>query len=439
LKNKIDLGSPASGRGLRSSIILKKMKAEIITIGDEILIGQIIDTNSAWIAEQFNLYGIEIYQITSVHDDQDHILQALRKAEEKVDLVIMTGGLGPTKDDITKLALCQYFDTKLVVHEPTFEHIKSRFSKLKIDMNKLNRDQALVPEGCVVLPNKAGTAPGIWFERNDTIFVSVPGVPFEMKYLVENELFPRLLNNQKTMAIYHKTMLTQGLPESMLAEKIERWESALPANVKLAYLPSPVSVRLRLSAVGYSKPELETLVENEIEKLLKIIPDNVFGYNNETMAEVIGRLLISKNKKLAVAESCTGGYISHLITSVAGCSAFYNGSVTAYSNQAKENILGVKHQTLDDFGAVSEQVAKEMAIGARQVLNADFAVATTGIAGPDGGNDEKPVGTVWIAIASEKNVFALKFVFGDIRERNILRSSQTALQLLRRTILREMG
>ncbi|HPE75122.1 MAG TPA: competence/damage-inducible protein A [Draconibacterium sp.] len=414
------------------------MKAEIITIGDEILIGQIVDTNSAWIAEQFNLNGIEIYQITSVHDDHNHITEALKKAEEKVDLVVITGGLGPTKDDITKHTLCEYFNTTLIVHEPTFEHIKSRFTRLKIDMNKLNRDQALVPAGCTVLPNMAGTAPGMWFERNDTIFVSMPGVPFEMKYLVENELLPRLFNNGKTKAIYHKTVLTQGLPESMLAEKIEAWENALPKNIKLAYLPSPLSVRLRLSAMGNSKPELERLVEDEIQKLLQIIPNNVFGYNNETMAEVVGRLLISKNQKLAVAESCTGGYISHLITSVPGCSDFYNGSVTAYSNLVKENILGVSRKTLDDFGAVSEQVAKEMAVGAREVLNADFAVATTGIAGPGGGTDEKPVGTVWIAVAGEKKVTALKFVFGDNRERNILRSSQTALQLLRRVILKEV-
>jgi nicotinamide-nucleotide amidase len=413
------------------------MKAEIITIGDEILIGQIIDTNSAWIAEQFNLYGIEIYQITSVHDDHNHIMQALKKAEEKVDLVLMTGGLGPTKDDITKHVLCEYFNTKLVVHEPTFEHIQSRFTKLKIDMNKLNRDQALVPESCTVLPNKAGTAPGMWFEQNDTIFVSMPGVPFEMKYLVENELLPRLLNNGKTKAIFHKTVLTQGLPESMLAMKIEDWENALPPNVKLAYLPSPMAVRLRLSAIGKSKPELEILVDSEIQKLLQIIPDNIFGYNNETMAEVIGRLLISKNKKLAVAESCTGGYISHLITSVPGSSAFYNGSVTAYSNQIKVNVLGVNDKALAEFGAVSEQVAKEMAAGARQILNADYAVATTGIAGPDGGTEEKPVGTVWIAVANEKNVTATKFVFGDNRDRNISRSSQTALQLLRRVILKE--
>jgi len=414
------------------------MKAEIITIGDEILIGQIIDTNSAWIAEQFNLNGIEIYQITSVHDDHAHILEAIKKAEEKVDLVIMTGGLGPTKDDITKNALCDYFNTKLIFHEPTFEHIKTRFTKLNIDVNKLNRDQALVPESCTVLFNKAGTAPGLWFEKNETFFVSVPGVPFEMKYLVENEILPRLRASGKTKAIYHKTVLTQGIPESMLAMKLEQWEDALPANVKLAYLPSPMAVRLRLSAIGNNENVLRELVEAEIAKLQKIIPDQIYGFNNETMAEVIGRILKLNGKTLAVAESCTGGYISHLITSLPGCSAFYNGSVTAYSNLIKENILSVNPETIIEFGAVSEQVAKEMAVGVRKVFNADFALATTGIAGPDGGTEEKPVGTVWIAVASQNDVIAIKFIFGDNRERNISRSSQTALQILRRLILKKL-
>ncbi len=411
------------------------MKAEIITIGDEILIGQIIDTNSAWIGEQFNMYGIEIYQITSVHDDLEHICHALKNAEGRVDLVLMTGGLGPTKDDITKKALCEYFGSKLVFHEPTFAHIKERFEKRGIDLNKLNRDQALVPDNCKVIPNNAGTAPCMWFEKNDTIFVSVPGVPFEMKYIVENEILPRLSSNGKTKAIYHKTVLTQGLPESMLAKKIEKWESALPANIKLAYLPNPMSVRLRLSAIGKDKKELERTVEQEIEKLHKILPDHIFGYDKETMAEVIGRMLKEKGKKLAVAESCTGGYISHLITSVPGSSEFYNGSVTAYSNDVKENTLGVKKSTLEKYGAVSEQVAKEMAEGVKRIFNADFAVSTTGIAGPTGGTQEKPVGTVWIAVAGENKVVVFNHIFGDNRERNIIRSSQTTLQILRRVIL----
>ena len=414
------------------------MKAEIITIGDEILIGQIIDTNSAWIAEQFNLNGIEIYQITSVHDEREHIIRAISEAEKHVDLVVLTGGLGPTKDDITKKTLCEYFNTSLVFHEPTFEHIKNRFKNRGIDLNKLNRDQALVPESSKILFNKTGTAPGMWFEKNNTIFVSMPGVPFEMKYLVEFELLPELRKTGRTKAIYHKTVLTQGLPESMLAEKLEDWENNLPAPIKLAYLPNPMSVRLRFSAMGNNEAELKELVENEIGKLKTIIPKNIFGYNNETLAEVIGRILSTESKTLAVAESCTGGYISHLITSIPGSSAYFNGSVTAYSNQVKKQVLGVENNTLEQFGAVSKQVASEMALGVKKALNADFAVATTGIAGPDGGSDEKPVGTVWIAVAGPQKVNAMKFVFGNNRERNIVRSSQTALQLLRRLIINDL-
>ncbi len=413
------------------------MKAEIITIGDEILIGQIIDTNSAWIAEQFNLSGIEIYQITSVHDDSEHIMEALKNAEEKVDLVIFTGGLGPTKDDITKHTLCEYFNTKMVFHEPTFEHIKQRFKNRNIDLNKLNRDQALVPETCTVLPNKAGTAPGMWFEKNDTIFVSVPGVPFEMKYLVENEILPRLQNNGKTKAIFHKTVQTQGLPESMLAQRIENWENSLPKNIKLAYLPNPMSVRLRLSAMGSDLNELKRQVQDEIERLKQLIPDHIFGFDNETLAEVIGRILLENGLTLAVAESCTGGYISHLITSISGSSGWFKGGVTAYSNEIKQNLLGVSENSLHSYGAVSEQVVREMAEGARKKLHTDFAVATSGIAGPAGGTEEKPVGTVWIAIAGPGKTVAEKFVFGDNRERNIIRSSQTALQFLRRAILNQ--
>jgi nicotinamide-nucleotide amidase len=412
------------------------MKAEIITIGDEILIGQIIDTNSAWIAEQFNLNGIEIYQITSVHDDNDHIKQAIYEASKNVDLVVLTGGLGPTKDDITKKALCEYFNTKLVVHQPTFEHIRERFTRRNIDMNKLNRDQALVPEKCTVLLNKAGTAPGLWFDENETIVVSIPGVPFEMKYMVEHEILPRLYKNGKTKAIYHKTVQTQGLPESMLAEKIEKWESSLPPNIKLAYLPNPMSVRLRLSAIGNDKEELRKQVESEIERLQKIIPENIFGFDKETLAEIIGRDLQNSNKTLAIAESCTGGFISHLITSVPGSSIYFKGSVVAYSNAMKENLLQVNNSSLIKYGAVSRQVAQEMAEGAKNVFETDYSIATTGIAGPGGGTEEKPVGTIWIAVAGLNETVVEKYIFGDNRERNTIRSSQTALQMLRRLILK---
>ena len=415
------------------------MKAEIITIGDEILIGQIVDTNSAWMGEQFNLNGIEIYQITSVHDDHDHIIRAIKNAEQHADLVVITGGLGPTKDDITKHTLCEYFNTKLVFHEPTLKTIYERFKFRGIDMNKMNRDQAMLPESCTILPNKMGTAPGMWFEKNDTIFVSMPGVPFEMKYLVEFEVLPRLRETGRTKAIFHKTVLTQGVPESMLAERIADWEDALPTHIKLAYLPNPMAVRLRLSAIGEDLEALKSDVEKEIEKLKTIIPEAIFGYDLETMAEVIGRELVQQNRKLAVAESCTGGYISHLITSVSGSSEYYNGSVTSYSNEMKEKLLGVSRENLEKYGAVSEQVAREMVEGVKRVMNADYAVATTGIAGPTGGTEEKPVGTVWIAVSGPEKTWVKKYTFvGDQRDRNIVRSGQSALQLLRRMVLGEL-
>ncbi len=415
------------------------MKAEIITIGDEILIGQIVDTNSAWMGEQFNLNGIAVYQITSVHDDQTQILEAIQNAEKNVDLVVITGGLGPTKDDITKDVLCKYFNTKLVFHEPTLEAIRKRFANRGIDLNQLNRDQAMLPENCTILTNKLGTAPGMWFEKNNTIFVSMPGVPFEMKYIVEHELLPRLRETRRTKAIFHKTVLTQGIPESMLAERIEAWEEALPAYIKLAYLPNPNSVRLRLSAMGEDEAILKAGVEKEIERLQKIIPEAIFGYNTDTMAGVIGEMLREKGKTLAVAESCTGGYISHLITSVSGSSAYYNGAVTSYSNEIKEKVLNVRKETLEQYGAVSEQVALEMAEGVKRLMNADYSIATTGIAGPTGGTEEKPVGTVCIAIAGEHKNFVKQYIFvGDNRERNIVRSAQTALQILRRMILGEL-
>lgn len=407
------------------------MKAEIITIGDEILIGQIVDTNSAWIATQFNLAGIEIYQITSVHDDRQHILTALEEAGKRADLVMLTGGLGPTKDDITKQTLCEFFGSKLIFHEPTYEHIVERFRARNISMNRLNHDQALVPDNCTVLHNALGSAPGMWFEKDGKIYVSVAGVPFEMMYLVENEIIPKLRKTGRTKAIYHKTVLTQGLPESMLAERIENWELSLPQNIKLAYLPNPMSVRLRLSASGKDENMLIKQVESEIEKLKGIISEIIYGYDNETLAEVIGRKLIEDKKTLAVAESCTGGYVSSQITFVPGISTCYKGSVTSYSNQIKIKALGVNPQSLEKYGAVSEQVAMEMAQGILAQFEVDYAISTTGIAGPDGGTPEKPVGTVWIAVASKEKCVARLFTFvSDKRERTIIRSGQSALMLM---------
>ena len=407
------------------------MKAELITIGDEILIGQIVDTNSAWMGQQLNLHGIEIYQITSVHDNHEHIMKAFAEAEKNADLVLITGGLGPTKDDITKNCLCEYFNTELIFYPEVFEHVQSLLSSRNVVINQLNHDQALLPASCTVLPNSAGTASGMWFERNNTIFISMPGVPFEMEAIMKEEVFPRLVKLGITQSIVHKTVLTIGLPESMLAEKIEKWESALPDFIKLAYLPSPQMVRLRLSGYGTNKSMLQKEIEKQVKELLSLIPENVFGFDNENLGLVIGRMLAGSGKTLAVAESCTGGNIAHFITSNAGSSAYFKGGVVAYSNEIKNNLLDVPLDLIAGFGAVSQQVAEAMALGAKKILNADYAVATTGIAGPDGGSDEKPVGTVWIAVAGPSGIKSKEYIFRHNRERNIIRSTQTALNMLR--------
>jgi len=413
------------------------MKAELITIGDEILIGQIVDTNSAWMGQQLNLHGIEVYQVTSVHDNHDHILKAFQEAENRVDLVLITGGLGPTKDDITKKCLCEYFETELIFYPDVFEHVRAMLSSRNVVVNQLNRDQALLPANCTVLHNSAGTASGMWFERNNTIFVSMPGVPFEMEAIMTEEVFPRLVKLGITKSIVHKTVLTIGLPESMLAEKIEKWESALPEFIKLAYLPSPLMVRLRLSAYGSDKALLEAEIASQVKELLTIIPENVFGFDHDNLAMVIGRTLVQSSQTLAVAESCTGGNIAHFVTSNPGSSAYFKGGVVAYSNEIKHRLLDVPSETIDKFGAVSQEVAEAMAMGARKVLQADYSVATTGIAGPDGGTDEKPVGTVWIAVAGPSGVRSKMYIFKHNRERNIIRTSQTALNMLRTFILNE--
>ncbi|HKJ42817.1 MAG TPA: competence/damage-inducible protein A [Sunxiuqinia sp.] len=413
------------------------MKAEIITIGDEILIGQIVDTNSAWMGEQLNLNGIEVFQITSVHDDHHHIQNALAEAEKHADLVLITGGLGPTKDDITKKVLCEYFDCGMVIDESVLQHVTERLSRRNIKVNQLNRDQALVPEKCNVLHNSKGTAPGMWFEQNNTIFVSMPGVPFEMKALMEEEVLPRLRKNGKAKSIYHQTVLLYGIPESALAERIEHWETALPDFIKLAYLPSQLMLRLRLSAYGTDPKILVAEVERQIEILKTIIPEHIFGYNGDTLAGVTGQLLVKANATLAIAESCTGGNIAHLFTENAGSSAYFKGGIVAYSNDVKQTLLGVNKKTLQKQGAVSKEVATEMVLGVKKALNTGYAIATTGIAGPEGGTEEKPVGTVWIAVAGQQNILVKRYVFAHNRERNILRSSQTAINLLRELILNE--
>jgi len=413
------------------------MKAEIITIGDEILIGQIVDTNSAWMGQQLNLLGVEVYQVTSVHDNHEHILKSFAEAEQNADLVLITGGLGPTKDDITKKCLCEYFDTELVFHPEVLEHVSSLLSSRNVQINQLNRDQAMLPASCTVLHNSAGTASGMWFKRNNTIFVSMPGVPFEMEAIMTEEVFPQLVKMGITQSIVHKTVLTIGLPESMLAEKIEKWEDALPDFIKLAYLPSPMMVRLRLSAYGNDQSFLEAEIERQVKELLTIIPDNIFGFDNENLGMVIGRMLVESGKKLVLAESCTGGSIAQFITSNAGSSAYFKGGVVAYSNEIKHKLLGVPAEIINQFGAVSKEVAEAMALGAIKSLEADYAVATTGIAGPDGGSEEKPVGTVWIAVAGASGVVSKKYVFKHNRERNVIRTTHTALNILRTFIYNE--
>lgn len=407
------------------------MNAEIITIGDEILIGQIVDTNSAWMAVELNSIGVKIAQITSITDNPEHLVEALNNARQRAKVVLMTGGLGPTKDDRTKKVLCEYFGSKMVLNERTLEHVTTFFKKRGLGLSQLNHDQALVPECCEVLDNPVGTAPGMWFEHLGAIFVSMPGVPFEMKQLMTDHVIPRLGRLTGRGKIVHKTVLTIGIGESMLAEMVENWEDALPEFVHLAYLPSPGLVRMRLSAFGNDELILKETIESEINKLKQIIPSAIYGYNDDTLAGVVGKLLVECNHTLAVAESCSGGYIAHTITSIPGSSKWFKGGVIAYSNEIKVAQLGVKEEALEQFGAVSEQVVRQMAEGARKVLNTDFAIATSGIAGPDGGTDEKPVGSVWIAVAGPSGTMAAFYNFANNRERNIVRTGLTALDMLR--------
>jgi nicotinamide-nucleotide amidase len=411
------------------------MQAEIITIGDEILIGQVADTNSSWIAGQLNLNGVKVRLITSIADDREQILERLSESEKHADLIILTGGIGPTRDDITKSTLCDFFGSKLVMNEQVMHDIEEFSKKKGVQLNELNRSQAYVPENCTVLPNKNGTAPGMWFIYNSKVFISLPGVPFEMKAMMEEEALPKIRSFFKPRIIYHKTIMTFGIPESVLAIKITKWENSLPENASLAYLPSPGIVRLRLSFTGDNKTELVKIAKSNINELQKIIPDAIFGFDNDNMEEVTGKLLEIRNKTLAVAESCTGGKISNLITSVPGCSKYFVGSVTAYSNNIKEQILNIKKESIIRHGAVSREVAEQMARGIRKLFGTDYSIATTGIAGPDGGTADKPVGTTWIAVSSELKTISEKFLFGDNRERNILRASLTGINMLRKLII----
>jgi len=410
------------------------MLAEIITIGDEILIGQVIDTNSAWIAEQLNMAGITVHQITSISDDRLHILTALKEASQRAKLILITGGLGPTKDDITKTTLCDFFNTKLVFSEIAYRNVEKLFAIRGMKVTELNRLQAMVPETCTVIENPNGTAPGMWFENEGCTYISMPGVPFEMKAMMELQILPKL-NINPDKVIIHRTILTEGIGESNLATIIEPWEDALPPSIKLAYLPQPGMVRLRLTASGSDREQLQQAIGQAEKELLLIAGNYIFGRDNDTMESVVGQLLREKGKTLSTAESCTGGNIAQLITSVAGSSDYFKGSVVAYSNEIKELMLDVPPQTLLEHGAVSRQTVIAMAEGIRERFSSDYAIAVSGIAGPGGGTIEKPVGTTWIAVSTPERTITKKFLLGDHRGRNIRKASLAALNLLRKELI----
>ena len=411
------------------------MKAAIVTIGDEILIGQIVDTNSAWMAENLSLLGLDIQEIRSIPDKREQIIKTLKEFNDRVDFVIISGGLGPTSDDITKASLNEYFEGNMHIDKEVLSNIQYLFNKRGMIVSENNRLQALIPDNCIVLRNPSGTAPGMWFEKENTIFVSLPGVPFEMKDIFMLDLLPRLRKRLNGSIIFHRTVMTHGLPESYLAAKIKEWEEALPANIKLAYLPRPGMVRLRLTAVGKVKSELEELLKVEIDKLQKIIPQYIFSLKDEALEEVVGRLLKERGKTLSTAESCTGGMIASLVTSVPGSSDYFKGSIVAYDNEIKKAELGVQESVLLSEGAVSEKVVRQMAEGIRKKFNVDYGIGVSGIAGPSGGSSEKPVGTTWIAVSSAENTVSKMFLFGEHRGRNIDKASVTALNMLRVMIL----
>jgi nicotinamide-nucleotide amidase len=407
------------------------MTAEIITIGDELLIGQVVDTNSAWMGHHLNGIGVRVAQITSVADDREAIVAAFDAAFSRADLVLVTGGLGPTKDDLTKKILADYFHTTLVRDQPTYDFLEQWMRNRGMRFNELNRAQADVPQGCTVLPNRNGTAPGMWFERQGKVLVSMPGVPFEMKALMTDEVTPRIRARFRLEPIVHKTAVTFGLPESELALTISPWEESLPRGLKLAYLPNPGGIRLRLSAYGGDEQVLRAEIDGQFDRLKALIPDHFLGFETASLEETVAGLLRERGETLSLAESCTGGAIAARFTALPGASDYLLGGVVAYSNEFKRNVLGVDAADLERFGAVSEPVARQMAEGVRRLAGSTYALATTGIAGPGGGTTEKTVGTVWIALATPEGTFAERRQFGHLREVNIQRASSAAIDRLR--------
>lgn len=411
------------------------MKAEIITIGDELLIGQTIDTNSAWIGKQLYLIGIDVNRINSISDKKQDILDALNESRKRADLILITGGLGPTKDDITKHTLAEYFNSELYLDKEVLSSIKKFFDLRGREMLEVNKLQAELPRKATILANPVGTASGMWFEDKGQIFVSMPGVPYEMKSLMENHVLPKAKSYFKTPEIIHRTVLTQGIGESFLAEKLSDWEDELRnSGLSLAYLPSPGLVKLRVSSKGIENGK--KLVDEFVNELYNRIPELIFGEGKDTLQNIIGKHLTDQNKTIATAESCTGGYISQLITSIPGSSKYYKGSTIAYAYDVKSNDLNVSADDLNSFGAVSQQVVEQMARGIKKKMRCDYAIATSGIAGPEGGTDEKPVGTVWIAIATPSKIISKKYLFGNDRQRNVHKTAITAFNLLRKELER---
>lgn len=413
------------------------MKAEIITIGDEILIGQIVDTNSAYIATALNKIGVSVYQITSIQDDKVHILEAFAAAKARTDLVIITGGLGPTKDDITKHTICTFFQDTLVLDQSVLDHVAHLFETyIKKPMLEANKTQALVPSRAEVLINQFGTAPGMWIEKDDTVFVSMPGVPYEMKGLMENEVLPRLQKQFKLPYILHKTFLTYGMGESAIAERIETFENELPATLKLAYLPSLGRVRLRLSTEGVDKELVSLEMQKQVEKLLPLIEDIFIGFESDgEFEQVVANLFVEKGQTLAIAESCTGGQMVERFTSHSGASQYLKGSLVAYATQSKIDILGVDAAVVKEYSVVSAQVAEQMAVNVRKLYKSDVGISTTGNAGPSKGDSDADVGTVYIGIATEKGAISHRFMMGNHRERVIGKTVNKALELLKEYLI----
>ena len=408
------------------------IKATIITIGDEILIGQIVDTNSASISKHLNTAGITVEEKLSIGDEANQIEQTLQRVLLSSQVVVITGGLGPTKDDITKHTLARIFNSSMHEDERVCEHVRTLLERRGITFNELNRGQAMVPDCCTVLFNAYGTAPGMWFEtESGAVVISLPGVPFEMEHLMEDEVMPRLKAHFSLHANVHRTMITAGLPESMLAERIEKWEDALPRWMKLAYLPAPNIVRLRLSAYDREDGQAaREAINAEFDKLHNIIPGHIVGFEGATMQSLIHEVMRERGLTLATAESCTGGTIASLFTAMAGASAYFLGGVVAYANEVKRDVLGVNYDDIMTHGAVSETVARQMAEGVRRTTGADYAIATTGIAGPTGGSEAKPVGTVWMAVATPTHTVAVMRNSGLDRGQIISRASAYAIELL---------